>query len=105
MAPVAQNYNGQNAMLTFPGAYFNDSEEDRLHGYSLEIDHPFGDTGNLLERRRRLHQVDTGKYNISQYVPGGADAIASDVPPTSGQPLQHILARYVGNLGPRASSR
>ena len=97
------NYNGQGVTLTVPapGAYFNDSEEDRLHGYSFEIDHPFGDTGNFLSVADDFTKSVTGKYSIGTYVPGGTASIAG-VPPTSGVQYNTILVRYVGNVGPRA---
>ncbi len=100
VAPVAQTYTGQQAVLTVPAAYFNDSEEDRLHGYSLEVDHPFGDTGNLFSVALDTTKSVTGKYNVATYVPGGS--LAATVPPTSGQSFTTLLARYIANVGPRA---
>ena len=40
-------YTGQPVTISIPGAYFRDSEEDKLNGYTLEYNHPFG-AGNLL---------------------------------------------------------
>ncbi len=92
-------YSGQNVTLTVPGAYFNSSEEDRLHGYSLEIDHPFGDTGNVLTLAADQTHSTTGSYSVATFVPGGS--IAATVPPTSGQEFTTILARALWNVGPR----
>lgn len=39
-------YTGQPVTITVPNAYFRDSEEDKLNGYTLEYNHPFG--GNNL---------------------------------------------------------
>jgi outer membrane receptor protein involved in Fe transport len=102
VAPVTRTYTGQQAVLTVPapGAYFNDSEEDRLHGYSLEVDHPFGDTGNLFSLAFDTVDSVTGKYSTATYVPGGS--VTATVPPTSGQTFTTLLARYIGNVGPRA---
>jgi outer membrane receptor protein involved in Fe transport len=101
VAPVAQTYSGQSAVLTVPapGAYFNDSEEDRLHGYSLEVDHPFGDSGNLFSVALDTTKSVTGKYSVATFVPGGS--VTATVPPTSGQTFTTLLARYIANAGPR----
>ena len=42
----------------------------------------------------------TGKYSTATYVPGGS--VTATVPPTSGQGFTTLLARYIGNVGPRA---
>ncbi len=97
---VTTTYNGQTVDLTAPGAYFNDSEEDRLHGYSIEIDHPFGDSGNTLSIADDFTQSTTGKYNIGTFIPGPTGSNAT-VPPTSGQKFNTFLLRYIGNIGPR----
>lgn len=34
-------YTGQPATITVPGAYFRDTEEDKLNGYTIEYNHPF----------------------------------------------------------------
>ncbi len=101
VAPVTHTYSGQNAVLTVPapGAYFNDSEEDRLHGYSLELDHPFGESGNLFSVALDTTKSVTGKYSVATYVPGGS--VTATVPPTSGQTFTTLLARYIANAGPR----
>jgi outer membrane receptor protein involved in Fe transport len=96
---VAQTYTGQNVTLTVPGAYFNSSEEDRLRGYSLEIDHPFGDSGNLISLAADQTHSTTGSYNVGTFIPGGP--IAATVPPTSGQTYTTILLRGIWNIGPR----
>ncbi len=99
IAPAPAAYNGQNVTLTVPGAYFNSSEEDRLHGYSLEIDHPFGDTGNVISIAADQTHSNTGSYSVATFVPGGA--VSATVPPTSGQEFTTILARGIWNIGPR----
>jgi outer membrane receptor protein involved in Fe transport len=99
VAPTPTTFTGQTATLVNQSAYYNDSEEDRMHGYSIEVDHPFGDTGNVLSIADDYNSSVTGKYNISTYVPGGV-AIAG-VPPTSGQKFNTLLLRYIGNLGDR----
>ncbi len=101
VAPVAQTYNGQTVDLTVPGAYFNSSEEDRLHGYSLELDHSFGDTGNTLSVADDYTRSTTGSYNVGTFFPGSTTSVAS-VPPTSGESYNTLLLRYITNLGPRA---
>ena len=100
IAPTPTAFNGTPATLVNPGAYFNDSEEDRLHGYSLEIDHPFGDSGNFLSIADDWSSSVTGKYQKATFVPGGANT--ATVPPTSGEKYNTLLVRYVGNVGPRA---
>ncbi len=96
---VPTTYTGQTVTLGVPGAYFNSSEEDRLHGYSLEFDHPVGDTGNLLSIAADQTHSTTGSYNVGTFVPGGG--VAATVPPTSGQEFTTILARGIWNVGPR----
>jgi hypothetical protein len=98
---VPTTYTGQTATLSVPGAYFNSSEEDRVHGYSFELDHPFGDTGNVLTLAADSSRSVTGSYNVGTFVPGGA--AAATVPPTSGQTFTTILVRGIWNLGPRTN--
>jgi outer membrane receptor protein involved in Fe transport len=99
---VAQTYTGQNVTLTVPGAYFNSSEEDRLRGYTLEIDHPFGDTGNVISLVADQTHSTTGSYNVGTFIPGltGGGSTAT-VPPTSSQTFTTILARGIWQVGPR----
>jgi len=99
---VPTTYTGQNVTLTVPNAYFNSSEEDRLRGYSLEIDHPFGDSGNLISVVADQTHSTTGSYNVGTFIPGltGGGSTAT-VPPTSGQVYTTILARGIWNIGPR----
>ena len=96
---VPTTYTGQNVTLTVPGAYFNSSEEDRLRGYSLEIDHPFGESGNLISLVADQTHSTTGSYNVGTFVPGGP--VTATVPPTSGQTFTTILARGIWNIGSR----
>jgi outer membrane receptor protein involved in Fe transport len=99
---VAQTYNGQNVTLTVPGAYFNSSEEDRLRGYSLEVDHPFGDTGNMISLAVDQTHSTTGSYNVGTFIVGSlVSGTTATVPPTSGQTFTTILARGIWNLGSR----
>jgi hypothetical protein len=101
IAPTNTAFNGaQNITLTVPGAYFQDSEEDRLHGYSLEIDHPLGgpDTGNMLSLAYDTSKSVSAKYSIGQYVVGCTSCNIS-VPPTSSQLFGTLLARVIYNLG------
>ena len=97
---VAKAYNGQNVVLTVPSAYFNDSEEDRLHGYSLEVDHPFGGSGNFLSIADDYSHSVTGKYNIGTFIPGPTGSTAG-VPPSSSVAYNTVLVRYTGSVGPR----
>ena len=101
IAPTPATFTGQPATLVNQSAYFNDSEEDRLHGYSLEIDHPFGDSGNLLSFADDYSSSVTGKYNVGTFTPGSTTSTAG-VPPTSGQKFNTLLVRYIGSVGPRA---
>jgi len=41
--PTLTTFRGQPVTLTIPGAYFEQTEEDKLHGGSFEYDHPDGD--------------------------------------------------------------
>jgi outer membrane receptor protein involved in Fe transport len=100
VAPTPTTFTGQTATLVNQSAYFNDSEEDRMHGYSIEVDHPFGDTGNVLSIADDYNSSVTGKYNISTYVPGGLAATAN-VPPSSGQKINTLLVRYIASVGDR----
>ena len=101
---VAQTYTGQMVTLTVPGAYFNSSEEDRLRGYSLEIDHPFGNSGNMISLAADQTHSTTGSYNVGTFIPGltGGGSTAT-VPPTSSQTFTTILARGIWNIGQRTN--
>lgn len=99
---VPTTFTGQPVTITVPSAYYSSTEEDRLHGYSLEVDHPFGDTGNVISIAADQTHSTTGAYNISTYVPGGP--VNATVPPSSGQTFTTILARGIWNIGPRLNA-
>ncbi|MDB5028249.1 MAG: hypothetical protein JWO66_1938 [Candidatus Eremiobacteraeota bacterium] len=101
IAATPSVFNGQNVTLNVPGAYFQDSEEDRLHGYSLEVDHPLGrDTGNMLTVAYDTSKSVSGKYSVGTYAVGCASCSIA-VPPTSSQTFGTLLARVIYNVGPK----
>ena len=101
VAPTTTVFDGtQRVTFSIPGAYFQDSEEDRFHGYSLEIDHPLGgvDSGNMLSLAYDTSKSVSAKYSIGQYVVG-CSSCGITVPPTSSQLFGTLLARVIYNVG------
>ncbi|WP_317997590.1 TonB-dependent receptor domain-containing protein [Vulcanimicrobium alpinum] len=75
--------------------YFRAAEEDKLHGFSFEYDHPFGETGNLVslsydQTKSRTYAYD---YRGAPTVPG--------VPDGANQTFRTILLRVNYNATDR----
>jgi len=102
VAPTPTTFTGQDVTFTVPGAYFNSSEEDRLYGYSAEIDHPIGpaDSGDLLSAEYNTTKSETGSYQIGTYRVG-CSSCSITVPPTSTQLFNTLLLRALVNAGTR----
>lgn len=103
IAPTPQTFTGQPVTLTVPGAYFNSSEEDKLHGYSFEFDHPFGDTGNVISIAVDQTHSTTGSYNVGTFIPGSLAGSTATVVPTSSQQFTTGLLRGIWNIGSRTN--
>jgi outer membrane receptor protein involved in Fe transport len=93
-------FNGKPVSLNMGGQYFQDSEEDRLHGYSLEIDHPFGgaNSGNLFSVAYDTNKSASAKYQVGTYAVGCASCRIT-VSPTSSQLFSTLLVRAIYNPG------
>lgn len=101
VAATPTTFSGQPGTITEPGSYFNSSEEDRLHGYSLEIDHPFaGSSGDFVSAAYNVTKSQTGSYQIGTYAVG-CSSCSITVPPTSTQNFNTLLLRALVNLGTR----
>lgn len=96
-------YNGQSANVTVPpgGAYFESSEEDKLHGGSLEYDHFLGTGGNYLAFSFDQTNANTDSYSLQGVPPSAAGAA---VPPTArfsiygGSNVRYTTYRLTGNF-------
>jgi outer membrane receptor protein involved in Fe transport len=63
-APVFNTFAGQNVAVSMPGSYFRETEEDKLHGGSLEYDHFLGDSGNLITLSYNQTNANTDSYEF-----------------------------------------
>jgi hypothetical protein len=66
LSGVTQYYNGQVENVTFPASYalYQNNEADTLHGGSLEYDHYFGSTGNVLRLSYDETDVRSNTYSV-----------------------------------------
>lgn len=115
----AQVYNGGPYTVNFPGTaaiaggtcgtttapcintgyYFRSSEEDKLHGFTGEYDHLFGDSGNVL-----TFSYDEVRANSAAYAFPGDSTTAglptgTTVVPGSSQVFRTVLLRGIANTG------
>jgi outer membrane receptor protein involved in Fe transport len=68
--PNAFTYDGQPVTVSIPGDYFRESEEDKLHGGSVEYDHYLGSGGNVVSFAYDQTNVTTNSYEREpEYVP------------------------------------
>ncbi|HXM18052.1 MAG TPA: TonB-dependent receptor [Candidatus Tumulicola sp.] len=92
-APGELVFNGQQANVTFPGAYVRSTKEDLLRGASLELDHPAGATSLSLALERT--QADSFASDVS-----GAQTLVS-IPAGSSQRFTTLLLRGEFPMGDR----
>jgi Carboxypeptidase regulatory-like domain/TonB-dependent Receptor Plug Domain/TonB dependent receptor len=84
-APGTLVFNGQQAAVTFPGAYVRSTKEDLLRGASLEADHPAGDA--LISVALDRTQADSFASDVN-----GAQTVVS-IPRGSSQRFTTLLVR------------
>ena len=72
--PVPTTFNGGTQTVTLLAPYFRSAEEDKLHGGSLEYDHFFGDSGNVLSLAYDQTNANTDSYSLSGTASGAPAA-------------------------------
>jgi hypothetical protein len=68
-AAVTTVFNNQSTMVAQTGNYFEQAEEDKLHGASFEYDHFFGDSGNLISVAYDQMNANTDAYTVGANAP------------------------------------
>ena len=113
-------FNNQVVAVTQPSDYFEQAEEDKLHGGSFEFDHYLGDTGNVISVAFDQESSNTDAYTVSGQAattctncPQNTPNTALFTPNTSsifpsysiwgGSSVRYttILVRGIFNLGPQ----
>ncbi|HEY8321725.1 MAG TPA: TonB-dependent receptor [Candidatus Baltobacteraceae bacterium] len=83
--------------VVIPGTYFLSTEEDKLHGYTFQIDHPFGDSGNFLTASFDSSASSTRSYSYS-----GTSGVRSwSVPDGARQRYNTLLLKGTWQLTPK----
>lgn len=104
-------YNGQNVPVAFYN-YFNQAEDDVLHGWSVEWSHPFNSTNTLSFAVDQTAST-TVSYSISAAgVSNGRAFNAANITPSfsltipkgAGQVFTTTMGRYQFSLGPKWSA-
>lgn len=67
--------NGQNATVTFGGEYFQQVEDDILHGGSFEFDHAFGDGGDVVSLALDSFSTVSQYYELDPTLPASGFSI------------------------------
>ncbi|MBV8171789.1 MAG: TonB-dependent receptor [Candidatus Eremiobacteraeota bacterium] len=93
-APTLTTFRGQPVTISVPGAYFETTEEDKLHGGSFEYDHPLGESGDVLTLGYDQTNSTTNAYSYS----GTSTTIT--VPAGSYQHFGTVLLRGFFELNP-----
>lgn len=90
-------FNGGLYNVVIPGTYFLSTEEDKLHGYTFQIDHPFGDSGNFLSASFDSSASATRSYSYS----GTSGFRSWSVPDGSHQRYNTLLLKGTWQLSPK----
>ncbi len=90
-----QVFNGTPVQFSQTGTYFRSAEEDKLHGFSFQYDHNFGDSGNTLSFSAEDTASNTYAYDYS------GSGNTPSVPAGSRQDFTTFLLRGVVNITPQ----
>src|ERR1700686_4976285 len=104
-APGLLTFNGQTAAVTINGAYFRSTEEDKLHGGSLEYDHLAGQTQLTLAYDQWTAASNTysifGNSPALGVVQASNVSFSSTIPAGSNQRFGTLLLRGSFPMGDR----
>jgi hypothetical protein len=110
-AATTTAFNNVPVTLTQTGDYFEQAEEDKLHGASFEYDHFIGDSGNVVSVAYDLVSANTDSYTVGGQAPANcngttctANLVANVFPSFSiwgGSSIKYgtLLVRGIFNLG------
>ncbi len=102
-APGLLTFNGQTAAVTVNGAYFRSTEEDKLHGGSVEYDHLAGETQLSLAYDQTNSSTNSYSLFGNQPAVGVVQAsnvfFSSTIPAGSSQRFGTLLLRGIFPMG------
>jgi len=110
-AATTTAFNNVPIVVTQPGDYFEQAEEDKLHGATFEYDHYLGDSGNVVSVSYDQVNANTDSYQVFGAAPAScnagtctANSVANIFPSYSiwgGSSIKYgtLLVRGIFNLG------